>query len=310
VRIEIDASPSNQVEVEESIVFGVDDWDVPREVTVTAIDDDIDEQTSCSEHCLVCKTSAASTVALRHRIAGADSRWLEDTVTVTIADNDEAGVVLSHVEGGKGDFAVTRRAGESLYEVRLASQPSDSVTVDMVETRGALTVTPGSVSFGPLDWNTPQTVRVSVRDDAPLDVKKAELRHYVESDDAKYDGRDARFTAGGLAAANGKLAVIIAESKAEDDSWIVFAALAAGGLLFVSMGVVALTQKQKKELQIEAQEAKCEANEFKELLLQLCVGALANHCGCFQLTLPQRLQARAKRAARAANHRAREAGVC
>ena len=75
------------------------------------IDDDIDEQTSCSEHCLVCKTSAASTVALRHRVAGADSRWLEDTVTVTIADNDEAGVVLSHAAGGNGVLIVVGGGG-------------------------------------------------------------------------------------------------------------------------------------------------------------------------------------------------------
>ena len=107
----------------------------------------------------------------------------EDTATVTIVDNDTARVTVSPTtvsvaEGGSG-----------VYTVVLASKPTASVTVEAAsQDTGAATVAPGSRTFTPDDWDTPQRFTVSGVEDADAADELVTIRHGVTSSDVKYSG--------------------------------------------------------------------------------------------------------------------------
>ncbi len=79
-------------------------------------------------------------------------------VTVTITDNDSAGVTVSH-----DSLTVLRQSGETYsYTVKLDSEPEGTVTIAAATSASAVaTVTPASRSFTSSDWNTPQTFTVT-----------------------------------------------------------------------------------------------------------------------------------------------------
>ena len=154
-----------------SLTFAAGNWDTPQTVTVTAVDDTIDED--------------IETVTLSHTTASSDDDYdgLARTLGVTVRDNDSAAVVapaaVTVTEGGAG----------AAYQVKLATQPSADVTVtiggvphdDITLDRTTLTFTSGN-------WDTPQTVTVTAVDDEEdeEDTETVTLPHRTASDDAKY----------------------------------------------------------------------------------------------------------------------------
>ena len=154
-----------------SLTFAAGNWDTPQTVTVTAVDDTIDED--------------IETVTLSHTTASSDDDYdgLARTLGVTVRDNDSAAVVapaaVTVTEGGAG----------VAYQVKLATQPSADVTVtiggvphdDITLDRTTLTFTSGN-------WDTPQTVTVTAVDDEEdeEDTETVTLPHRTASDDAKY----------------------------------------------------------------------------------------------------------------------------
>jgi hypothetical protein len=81
------------------------------------------------------------------------------THTYTILDNDTAGVTvsassLSLTEGQSSDYTIV-----------LTSAPTTTVTITPTVS-GLATVSPASLSFSSLNWNTPQTVTVTATDDS------------------------------------------------------------------------------------------------------------------------------------------------
>ena len=129
-----------------SLVFTAGNWDDAQTVTVTAVDDAIDENTE--------------TVTLTNTTSGGGYGTHSADVEVTIGDNDAAGLTLSPVsvsvtEGGAGDS----------YTVVLDSQPTADVTVTVSGATGDVRLDTTSMTFTAGDWDTAQTVTVAADDD-------------------------------------------------------------------------------------------------------------------------------------------------
>ena len=105
----------------------------------------------------------------------------QDTATVTIIDDDTAGVAITPTTLNVPED------GSNSYTVALWSQPTADVTVTPINSDGgAASVTPASVTFTPLGWNIVQTFTVSGVADSDTDVETVGISHSVASSDGKY----------------------------------------------------------------------------------------------------------------------------
>ena len=87
-------------------------------------------------------------------------------VSVTNQDNDVAGITVSPTIG----LTTTEAGGTATFTVVLTSQPTANVTIGLSSsdtTEG--TVSPASLTFTSVNWNTPQTVTVTGVDDPVAD---------------------------------------------------------------------------------------------------------------------------------------------
>ncbi len=107
---------------------------------------------------------------------------LEDTITLTITDDDTAGVTVS----AASPLAVDE-GGTATYTVVLDSQPTADVTISASSGDvGAAAVSPASHTFTPSGWNTPLTFTVRGLADDDTGDESVAISNSVASDDAKY----------------------------------------------------------------------------------------------------------------------------
>ena len=154
-----------------SLTFSATTWDTAQTVTVTAAEDlDTVNDTQTITH-VVADSSAAEYLGLS-----------VDSVAVTVSDNDAAGVsvstsTLSVIEGGSGT-----------YTVRLAFQPTASVTVN-VTGGGDVTVNPTALAYSATTWDTAQTVTVTAAEDLDAVDDTQTVTHAVaDGSAAEYRG--------------------------------------------------------------------------------------------------------------------------
>ena len=118
-------------------------------------------------------------VTLTHNASGGEYGAVRiGTVTVTIREDDEAGVTLSA-------SSLTLQEGRSgNYTVVLDSQPTDEVTVtpDSADS-SALTVMPSALRFTAANWDTAQTVTVAAARDDDTDEETVRVSHAVSGGD-------------------------------------------------------------------------------------------------------------------------------
>ena len=133
-----------------ALTFTTTDWDTAQTVTVTGVNDNIDN------------TGDQRTTTVTHLAASTDSDYNSfdvDDVMVTATDNDTAGLTFDPA-------AVNVTEGDSSsYTVELATEPTDTVTV-AIPAVGDVTADPASLTFTTTDWNTAQTVTVTAVEDA------------------------------------------------------------------------------------------------------------------------------------------------
>ena len=110
---------------------------------------------------------ANDTGTLTHTASGGDYASITKDLPVTVTDNDEPAIVLSET-----DLTVTEGdATGVLYTVRLATRPSDSVTVSITGHDGTdlslsgTTLSSNMLTFAVDNWNTAQTVTVKAGQD-------------------------------------------------------------------------------------------------------------------------------------------------
>ena len=137
-----------------SLTFTPATWNIPQTVTVTGVDDLVDDGDIAYT---IVTAPATSADAAYNGLDAAD-------VAVTNIDNDTAGITVTPTAG----LTTTEAGGTATFTVRL-ERAADGGRHDRSEQlrhdRGDRLRRP-SLTFTPANWNTPQTVTVTGVDDA------------------------------------------------------------------------------------------------------------------------------------------------
>ena len=180
VTIGLSSSDTTQGTVNKSsLTFTSANWDIPQTVTVTGVDDAVDDG-----------DIAYSIVTAPATSAGGYNGQDASDVSVTSIDNDTAGITVNPTAG----LFTTEGGGTATFRVVLNSQPTANVTIGVSSnntTEG--TVSPASLTFTDANWNTPQTVTVTGVNDAVADgnIVYTILTALATSTDTVYNGIDA-----------------------------------------------------------------------------------------------------------------------
>ena len=190
----IGLSPSDPTEgtvSSPSLTFTTANWNAAQTVTVTGVDDVLDDGDVAYT---IVTAAATSADPIYNGLDAAD-------VAVTNTDNDAAGITVTPTSG----LTTTEAGGTATFTVVLTSQPTADVTIALSSsdpTEG--TVSPASVGFTGVvtftgaNWNTPQTITVTGVDDAldDGDIAYTIVTAPATSTDATYNGVDAADVAG------------------------------------------------------------------------------------------------------------------
>lgn len=177
---EVSLSPS-------PLTFTTSNWSTAQTVTVTAVNDAIDEPSP--ESTTITHTASSSDPAY-NAVAG-------PTIIASVVDNDAAGVTIVQSGGGtqvkEGGFTDT-------YTIVLDTQPTASVTVTPAHAGGQVTMTGGPATFTTANWNVAKTITVTAVDDTTVEASPhtALITHSSSSTDAFYNGIPVASVAAGV----------------------------------------------------------------------------------------------------------------
>jgi hypothetical protein len=168
---------SNQCAISSTaIAFDGDNWQRGASVTVKVVDDQVDDG---EQLCLIEAGSAVS--------SGADYGGLSaenpGAVTVTVTDDDSAGIVL-----GPTSLTLTETGSSATFSITLTSQPTATVVISMT-TDGQTTASPSLLTFTDRNWQEEQIVAVrAVDDDVAEGQHGSVISQTAASGDGNYDG--------------------------------------------------------------------------------------------------------------------------
>ena len=151
-----------------SLTFTSTTWKTAQTVTVTAVDDDIDNATDRS-------------TKVKHSFSGADYATLEAiSLPVTVTDDDTAGVAISITTGN--DVSVDEDGGTGTYTIALDSEPTGNVTVTPASGDTSIATVSSALTFTANNWETAQTVTVTgVNDDIDNSADRTvEISHTMQ----------------------------------------------------------------------------------------------------------------------------------
>ena len=144
-----------------SLTFTTTNWNTVQTVTVSSVkDDDV--------------ASGDERVSISHTVSGYGDVSSANAVTVTVSDDDTAGVSISPT-------SLSMTEGETgTYTVVLESEPTGTVTITPSSgDGGAATVSPSNLTFSSTTWNTPQTITVTALQDDDNEDETIAVSHSV-----------------------------------------------------------------------------------------------------------------------------------
>jgi len=162
-----------------NLTFGAGNWNTPQTVTVTGVNDDVDDDDQAYTAIL---SAATSTDPKYNGLDPGD-------VAVTNTDDDTAGITVSAISGN-----TTEAGGTATFTVVLNSEPTADVNIAVTSSEpGEGTVSPAALIFDASNWKTTRTVTVTGVDDGINDSNK---RYQViltaaVSSDILYNGMNA-----------------------------------------------------------------------------------------------------------------------
>ena len=162
----------------DNLEFTPTNWNTPQTVTVTGIDDDVDD--GPQDYSVVLSA-----------IISNDPDYSDLTfspVSATNSDDDSAGIGVSSISGD-----TTESGGTATFTVELESQPTANVTIGVSSSDTSEgTVSLATLTFTSSNWDTPKTVTVTGVDDELLDgnVSYTVNLAAATSGDPNYSGRD------------------------------------------------------------------------------------------------------------------------
>jgi hypothetical protein len=172
------SDPSEGTSAPSILSFTAGTWSTDQTVTVTGMDDAVDDGDIAYTILLAAAVSSDGTYS------GLDP----DDVAVTNVDDDAAGFIVSVISGD-----TTEGGGTATFKVELDTQPTADVTIGVSSsdtTEG--TVAPSSLTFTAGDWSTAQTVTVTGVDDSVVDgnIGYSIVLAAAVSADVNYGGLD------------------------------------------------------------------------------------------------------------------------
>lgn len=171
------SDPTEGTPAPASVTFTMADWDVPKTVTVTGVNDDVADG---NQPYRILVGPAQSTDPAYDGFDPPD-------VAVTNTDNDTPGITVTPTTG----LLVSELGDSAFFDIVLNSEPTADVTITMAvndNTEGQ--IAPTSVTFTPANWNVAQRVTVTGRDDAIADGNQAfqVVTNAATSADPRYAG--------------------------------------------------------------------------------------------------------------------------
>ena len=174
------AAPGGTAGGTATLTFTTSNWNAPQTVTVTGVDDNMDQTGNRS-------------VTISHSATSTDANYNGNTisianVTATVVDNDGAGVTINESDG----VSVTEASGAGntdTYTVVLDTQPTPNVTITPTSSNTAAATVSPALTFTTSNWNTPQTVTVTGVDDNtdnPGGGREVSISHGASSTDPSY----------------------------------------------------------------------------------------------------------------------------
>jgi len=186
--VTITVDPDGETEVDSNgagnpidLTFNIADWNTAQTVTVTAIDDMIDEgsHTSIIQHSASSNDPDYNDIYIR-------------SVVANIADNDHRSVTITQT-GGSTDVSEQGPTSDT-YTIVLDSPPDDTVVITVdpnedTQVNGNGAGNPIDLTFIVANWDTPQTVTVTAIDDVYQEgPETSAITHAAASGDPLYTG--------------------------------------------------------------------------------------------------------------------------
>ncbi len=159
----------------ERLRFTPDDWEQPQSVSVSAVDDRIDESSAPATHISY----------ISHGVASDDIQYNSlpaNGITINIGDNDNAAIIVTDRE-----LSISEDGDEAGYLLRLATEPIALVTLTARFDAEQIALSPSVVRFDANNWDEPQLIIVSAVDDAVDEGNHfAIILHEATSSDIRY----------------------------------------------------------------------------------------------------------------------------
>ncbi|OFX27731.1 MAG: hypothetical protein A2041_04005, partial [Bacteroidetes bacterium GWA2_31_9b] len=163
-----------------SVIFTSVNWNTPRNITITGVDDLIDDD-NISYNII---TAQATSGDIKYSVINPSD------VNVTNTDNDVVGYTVTPTSG----LTTTEALGTATFTIKLNTQPTANVVVGLSSSNTAEgTVSPASLTFTSGNWNSTQTVTITGVNDFvdDGDILYTILTSPASSTDSKYSGLDA-----------------------------------------------------------------------------------------------------------------------
>ena len=169
--LDISASPSGAVNLSSAtLTIPANQTASSNSITVRAVNNNTD--------------AANATVTISGTKTNADVN-APAPVTLTITDDDTAGVTIN-----AANPVVVNEGGSSAYTVRLNTQPSGNVELDLSSDNSEVTLNPATLTFTPSNWNNARTVTVNAAHDPDPNDDTANIAHTIDAANSadEYDG--------------------------------------------------------------------------------------------------------------------------
>ena len=158
-----------------SLTFTSGNWDTPQTVTITGVDDDL--QDGDIAYTILNATSTS---------ADGNYNVINPTdVSVTNTDNDTAGITITESSNLTN---LTEGSTTDTYTIVLDSEPTNNVIITITPDADS-TVDSSTITFTSSNWETEQTITITAVDDTEIETDHTSvITHTSASDDSNYDG--------------------------------------------------------------------------------------------------------------------------
>ena len=157
-----------------TLTFSSSNWNTPQTVTVSGAED---------------TDNLDDTGTITHAVSSTDTVYhgaVVNNVSIKVTDNDRMDFALTGRDTATGSI---REGDTGTYTIRYLDAPSEDVTVTVVDPMDNTDVTtdPETLLFTTENWNTYQTVTVTVAEDADWEDETATVTHFAESEDLAFN---------------------------------------------------------------------------------------------------------------------------